>query len=479
MKVGRIFGDTLSRIPVLGSFLKAVQLRYQRFRLRLQGKKSNTTTYGVKPFPVKKIQKIWTKRQTVAAWLDQQRSGHQPVNIFPIPDDRLRLTIVTDSVGKSSLFGGVGTALILGTLLANRLGATLRLATLNEPPDAGALGQVLSAANIELQQPFEAVFTPPSGNRSLSVSEQDCFLSTSWWTTRALLSSIKRERLCYILQEDERMFYPFNDERLRCQQTLQEPGVFVAMNTHLLYHHLTSGPYSIPGLAERSYHFEPAFPGHQKDSRSCQASPTGRRQLFFYARPNHPRNLFCAGLDAISAAIFQGVFTPRDWEVQLVGSHIPDLEFPCAMEPKRVEGLSWNEYNAFVKTIDAGFVLMDTPHPSYPPLDLAAAGAAVLTNRHGSKQDLGNYSANIIMADTDHQSLIDGLKELAEKACDNNARAAAVVTDSISRDWTVSLKEIVECMAVHYIDGLAEQSSAQQIQPVSSCKLDHSSDTAA
>ena len=175
----------------------------------------------------------------------------------------------------------MGTALILGTLLANRLGATLRLATLNEPPDAGALGQVLSAANIELQQPFEAVFTPPSGNRSLSVSEQDCFLSTSWWTTRALLSSIKRERLCYILQEDERMFYPFNDERLRCQHTLQEPGVFVAMNTHLLYHHLTSGPYSIPGLAERSYPFEPAFPGHQKDRKPRQSSPTGRRQLFF------------------------------------------------------------------------------------------------------------------------------------------------------------------------------------------------------
>lgn len=479
MKVGRIFGDTLSRVPVFGSFLKAVQERYRRFRLRLREKKSNTNTFYAKPFLTKEIQKVWTKRQTVAAWLDQQRSGHQPVNIFPIPDDRLRLTIVTDSVGKSSLFGGVGTALILGTLLANRLGATLRLATLNEPPDAGALRQVLSAANIELQQPFEAVFTPPSGKRSLSVSEQDCFLSTSWWTTRALLSSINRERLCYILQEDERMFYPFNDERLRCQHTLQEPGVFVAMNTHLLYHHLTSGPYSIPGLAERSCPFEPAFPGHQKDSMPRQASPTGRRQLFFYARPNHPRNLFCAGLDALSAAILQGVFTPRDWDIQLVGSHMPDLEFPCAMEPKRVEGLSWNEYNAFVRTIDAGFVLMDTPHPSYPPLDLAAAGAAVLTNRHGSKQDLGNYSANIIMADTDHQSLVDGLKELAEKACDNDARSAAMAADGICRDWTVSLEDIVERMAAHYIGGVAVQSSAQHIQPVSSRKLDHGSDTAA
>ena len=173
------------------------------------------------------------------------------------------------------------------------------------------------------------------------------------------------------------------------------------------------------------------------------------------------------------------MFTPRDWEVQLVGSHVPDLEFPCAMEPKRVEGLSWDEYNAFVRTIDAGFVLMDTPHPSYPPLDLAAAGAAVLTNRHGSKRDLSNYSANIIMADTDHQSLVGGLKKLAEKACDNNARSTAMAADGICRDWTVSLEDIVEHMAAHYIGGVAVQSTAQQLQLVSGHKLDNGSDTAA
>ena len=83
------------------------------------------------------------------------------------------------------------------------------------------------------------------------------------------------------------------------------------------------------------------------------------------------------------------------------------------------------------------------------------------------------------MADTDHQSLVDGLRELAEKACDNDARSAAMAADSICRDWTVSLADIVERMAAHYIGGVAVQSSAQPIQPVSSRKLDHGSDTAA
>ena len=83
------------------------------------------------------------------------------------------------------------------------------------------------------------------------------------------------------------------------------------------------------------------------------------------------------------------------------------------------------------------------------------------------------------MADTDHQSLVDGLKELAEKACDNDARLEAMAADGICRDWTVSLEDIVERMAAHYIGGVAVQSSAQQLQLVSGRKLDHGSDTAA
>ena len=84
MKVGRIFGDTMSQLPVFGSFLKVVQERYRCFRLRLREKKSNTTTSDIQPFLTKEIQKVWAKRQSVAAWLDEQRSGHQPVNILSL-----------------------------------------------------------------------------------------------------------------------------------------------------------------------------------------------------------------------------------------------------------------------------------------------------------------------------------------------------------------------------------------------------------
>ena len=52
-----------------------------------------------------------------------------------------RISVVTDSIARGSLFGGVGTALILTTLLANKLGANLRIITRTEQvgskPDPG------------------------------------------------------------------------------------------------------------------------------------------------------------------------------------------------------------------------------------------------------------------------------------------------------------------------------------------------------
>ena len=94
--------------------------------------------------------------------------------------------------------------------------------------------------------------------------------------------------------------------------------------------------------------------------------------------------------------------------------------------------------------MDAGFVLMDTPHPSYPPLDLAAAGAAVLTNSRGTKSDLSRYSDNILMSSCDPTALREGLAKLAIAARNDAVRTANVKKDKICRNWNVALEQTVE-----------------------------------
>jgi hypothetical protein len=447
MKIGRMIGDRGSRIPWIGSRIVRVQEKLRRARQR----RSQTGECGVPQTAASACPTTTAGHPLpVAEWLDARWPAIRPINCFPAPVAGLRVSIVTDAVDRAHLFGGVGTAIVLGALLANRMAATLRIVTRNQPPDPGAVGGVLDANRVRLETPLEAVHAPCQGGRELPISERDYFVSTSWWTTRSLLSTVRRDRLAYLLQEDERMFYPFGDERLRCEQVLHEPDLLVAVNARLLFDHLTAGPDPIPGLAERAIWFEPAFPGAAGDARPVGGS--GKRRLFFYARPNNLRNLFELGIESLAAAIADGAFHPSEWDLFLVGKDVPDLVFPRGLRPKLVQALAWGEYQAFVRSMDAGLVLMDTPHPSYPPLDLAAAGAVVLTNSRGIKEDLSRYSDNIQVVPPTLVAMRAGLAALATAAADAETRAANLRNDRICRDWGRALGPTVERIASHFTE---------------------------
>jgi hypothetical protein len=459
MKLGRTIGDYAVNMPVVGSVARSLQDRARRLHSRGPYRRGSATAApkGLAASLIQALPGGEPAVPTVAEWLEKRWWALHPLGFFPIPSAGPRLSIVTDSVGAASLFGGVGTALVLSALLANRMGATLRLITRNDPPDTSAVSRVLAANGVKLETPLEAVFAPTQGGRELPISDDDYFLSTSWWTTRALISSVRRDRLAYLLQEDERMFYPHGDDRVRCGQTMSEPGLLVVVNSQLLFEHLADGPEAIPDLAERGDWFEPAFPAAGRALR--QPEEIGRRKLFFYARPNNLRNLFHTGLEAISNAIASGTLHPAEWDIHLVGKDVPDLLFPRGVRPKRIEGLNWNEYHALVGSMDAGIVLMDTPHPSYPPLDLAAHGAAVLTNAHGLKTDLSFYSRNILLEQPDMPSLARGITRMVTLARDHATRSANLRADQICRDWTVSLADVVERLAGHFT------ADARQVEP--------------
>ena len=431
MKFSRVLRDKLLETPVIGTVFGRIR---HELRSRRRRKRGHDASISNTPEPLKPL--------SVADWLDARQPATRPMKCFPIPSHGRRISIVTDAVDTAHLFGGVGTSIILATMVANRLRAPLRLITRSVPPDAGACGKVLAANGVELKVPLEVAFAPHRDGRELPVSPDDYFMSTSWWTTRCLLASVRRDRIAYLLQEDERTFYPFGDERLRCEQTLSEPDLFTIVNTELLFDHLATGSDALPGLVDRGLFFEPAFPG--VNGHRIHRTLGEKRNLFFYARPNNSRNLFETGIAAIAGAISAGTFSPSEWNVHLVGKDVPNLIFPNGVVPNRVAGLSWTDYQSFVKNMDAGFVLMDTPHPSYPPLDLAAAGAAVLTNSRGTKSDLSRYSDNILMSSCDPTALREGLAKLAIAARNDAVRTANVKKDKICRNWNVALEQTVE-----------------------------------
>lgn len=368
--------------------------------------------------------------------------GVTPLRSYFVPESQTsRVNIVTDSISNGSLFGGIGTALIFAALLANKLNAQLRIITRTDRANPENVDRILSLYGIKLENEIQFKFAAFYDQKyKLDIVKDDLFITTSWWTTAATLSSVPNDNVIYLLQEDERMFYPFGDDRLRCETILRNRDIRFLVNTKLLFDHLVYEGFN--NITARGMWFEPAFPAQVFRPRTNDQG--GKRKFFFYARPNNLRNLFYLGIEVIEQAISLQVLDLEHWDIFLVGKDIPTVTFDGGYAPIKCENFSWSEYAKLVGTIDLGLSLMYTPHPSYPPLDLVASGAVVVTNRFANKRDLSNYSANLICADLGRDALVDALRQAVVIAMDSRVREQNYRNNRLLTDWQQALDEIIQ-----------------------------------
>ncbi len=360
--------------------------------------------------------------------------GLNIVNENPIAGPRIN--VVTDSFGSGHFYGGVGTALLFAVSYANQHNATLRLITRVEKTLSVSISEFLSLYGLKMHKEIEFEYLPPGSHSEIGVSELDQFITTSWWTTASLLNTVDTKKIIYLLQEDERMFYPFGDDRLFASRIMHNPNIRYVINTKLLYDHL-----SATGLEHLKYSgtwFEPAFP---KSVYSWNQRARQKRRFLFYARPNNLRNLYSLGIDVVEKAISTGLLNEQDWDIYFVGKDIPDLLFGKNCKPIRLENLSWSDYASLVGTIDVGLCLMYTPHPSYPPLDLAASGAVVVTNTNGLKTNLDHYSKNIVCAAPNSQDLLKALSSAIALSANSAQRQTNFDNNGLQQNWTESFQQ--------------------------------------
>ena len=241
------------------------------------------------------------------------------------------------------------------------------------------------------------------------------------------------------------MFYAFGDDHLRCSEILHDERILCLVNSRLLLDHMSES-----GLVKNAVAFEPAFPRQVYKSKEM-GQGTGKRNFFFYARPRNERNLYWRGLEVLCAAIEENVLDPGLWEFHFAGHGGTQVILPRGATAQFPGPMPWAQYAAFIGRMDVGLSLMYTPHPSYPPLDLAASGAVVVTSRFGRKQNLDAYSTNIICAETDVASLLAGLRKAVEMAADPAACAARTAQNGLERNWAVSMAPALERL-VSWVD---------------------------
>ncbi len=369
----------------------------------------------------------------------------QPIKYIKIKRDSFRFNMVTDSLKKKSLFGGVATSLILSTLYASRYNIPLRIitrTTYNNPADYFeflAFFKINKPNKVEFYSDYDRNFL--NNNYKLEVSDHDIFLSTSWWTSEAVKTVNLRNKFFYILQEDETSFYPKGDDHLLCQNILSEQHINYIINSKLLYDYY--GNCGFENIVRNGMYFEPAFPEHIYSPGNKSFSKKLKYSLFFYSRPHNSRNLFYSGLNFLDQALLTGIVDKNEWDIYLAGADVPSIIFSNGITPAILGHMDWREYSLFLKTVDLGFCLMYSPHPSYPPLDIASSGGVVVTNKYLNKQSLA-YSDNIICRDLNMKSILEGFEQGVELIKGIQIRRENYLNNNIYRKWEDSLEAVIE-----------------------------------
>lgn len=360
---------------------------------------------------------------------------NRPINVHIDVRRNARPTfnILLPSLQKRSATGGPNTVYVLGGLLA-QAGIRVNFLATDAPLDAdlsGIKGHIHRLSGVDPDD-YNVAFVDVSDRReSVPIGYNDVFLATAWWTAQMARSAAKltrNSRIYYMIQDYETLFYGASENFADAESTYGFDH-FPIINTSLLRDHLAErsvGRYADPVFAEAAAVFEPAV----DKTHFFPEEPDGRteRTLLFYARPTIARrNLFGLGVASLRAAVQAGLFDRGKWKFIGMGESFDPVPLGKGHELVPAIWLDFNAYAAQMRSADLLLSLMLSPHPSYPPLEMAASGGVTVTSVFGSKtrERLSALSPGIIGVPPRIEDMVRGLSR-AIALSDDTSRKSVV-----------------------------------------------------
>lgn len=350
-------------------------------------------------------------------WPPQQRAIR---SLFVDRPGRV-VNVLIPGVSPSGVFGGVATAVTLAVRLA-QVGERVRLVLCD-------YGQSLGEERVRALILRHVAATPDAlariavtdairDDRTLDLGPGDVFLATAWWTAFRAAATIAAEprlaerRVHYLVQDHEPLFYPASDRQLWARRSYELDALLLVNSTPLAEHlEAELGVRVDPELV-----LAPVIEIARAPLRAMPAAGEPLR-VAVYARPSVGRNLFDTALRGVALwvdARRRSDPSAGPVEVVTLGER---LDRPHEVAGLRVRDLgtrSWDEYLAWLGRSHLGVSLMTSPHPSYPPLEMAASGMVVVTNRWGPK-DLGRLTRRIVSCDPEPTSVAGALARAEQR----------------------------------------------------------------
>ena len=331
----------------------------------------------------------------------------------PDPAPAPRINLILPAVSAQTEFGGVSTGLNFFADLAVRLaevGAEARIITEKALGDAGqVLAKYPGLAACETLALGDA-------NNTLPTRRTDIFIVFNWWTSlnvepvlaaQAAHFDQKPHPKLYLIQEYEPHFYPFSAAHLLAREAMGASWpLWAVFNTHEIYDFWQAQGHR----AEKTYVFEPRMNAAIRPFLDNLDVADKTRTLLVYGRPQVARNAFFLvrkGLEHWARA--HGAAHP-DWRIVSAGMKHADIALGGGHHLRSLGKLSLEDYGRLLRETAVGLSLMSSPHPSYPPLEMAHFGVRVLTNAYANKRPSERHENLIALRSIQPKAVAEGLE---------------------------------------------------------------------
>lgn len=315
-----------------------------------------------------------------------------------------RINLMVSTIDRTKMYGGLTTAFNFFEALEKQCqDFDVRIIVTNvevnsNVADAYQGFEVVSEGDFSSRFQIFDYTIKNSSRPSLTVRENDIFLCT-FWTTMYLAREIRdaqKEKygrfnpIIYLIQDYEPGFYKWSSDYLLAESTYKAEKTIAVINSINLMEYMKSFHYTF----FQTYYFQPKLNRELKEVLLSSREVERSNRVIIYGRPFNGRNCFSLIVAALNDAIEKDEDL-KEWEFCSIGAKHKNIRLARNAVLINKGKLSIKEYGNMLLRSKVGISMMCSPHPSYPPLEMATFGVKTITNAFLSK-DLSLFSSNII-----------------------------------------------------------------------------------
>jgi hypothetical protein len=325
----------------------------------------------------------------------EAETGIYSVSVAVSRHRRRRFNILITAVQPERIYGGIATALKVAPLLWRQMDdCDLRIVVTSSKLDRLGLAELSArlGTTVTLVDPdndagdVTAVALPRRRFLPISLRRNDLFFATAWRTADLGFRLLDEQRrifgatapLIYLIQDFEPGFSPWSANYALADATYRRTDDTVAL--------INSEELAV--YMDRRAHFSAAWylPFEIHPCIGARLKPTVKEKiLLVYGRPRVPRNAFHTIVEGLRRWQGRAPEQNCEWRIAFAGEEF-DAGLIAELENAVCLGkMSLHDYADILNRTAIGLSIMISPHPSYPPLEMASAGAVTITNNYESK----------------------------------------------------------------------------------------------